>query len=66
MYPVRYVGEIYFECSVKIMYIYTYVNYTLEKTEGPIQTALATLGTPDTERRQTKHKTQRRKRYLGE
>ena len=22
MYPVRYVGEIYFECSVKIMYIY--------------------------------------------
>ena len=41
MYPVRYVGGIYFECSVKLMYIYTYVNYTLEKTEGPIQTALA-------------------------
>ena len=42
------------------------MNYTLEKTEGPIQTALATLGRQDTERRQTKHKTKRRKRYLGE
>jgi hypothetical protein len=33
------------------------VNYTLGKTEGPIQTALATLGRQDTKRRQeTKNK----------
>jgi hypothetical protein len=63
MYPVRYVGEIYFECSVKIMYIYL---CELHVRENRRTNPLATLGRQDTERRQTKHKTHRRKRYLGE